>query len=146
MRVNVQCVRRRNDETRLLTLIGIPVQCKPKGKRQWRPFNRWYPIANYKRRFIRQLTHRRSFSSWRDTWYDQRNVPHTLTGRTCDRDAVCRSCTDKEKSPSTCSYCEEEKKNRRQNIIRYTHKSKCTLRALNPFVLVERLIPGLGST
>jgi hypothetical protein len=31
-----------------LTLIGIPVQCKPKGNRQLFPFNLWYPTANYR--------------------------------------------------------------------------------------------------
>jgi len=31
-----------------LTLIGIPVQWKPNGKRQRLPFNRWKPTMNWK--------------------------------------------------------------------------------------------------
>lgn len=33
-----------------LTLIGIPVQCKPKGYRQVFPFSLWYPTANYRKK------------------------------------------------------------------------------------------------
>lgn len=39
---------KQNRNSKTLTLMGIPVQCSPKGNRQLFPFSLWYPTANYR--------------------------------------------------------------------------------------------------